>query len=77
MAETLLDMGIATGLILLALLGWLWIQQLARGFATRHPEFGPAKEEGGGCGTGCSCSSGQCTAKPKIAFDTNHQELDT
>jgi len=75
-ADTLFDMGIASGLILLALLGWVGIQWLARGFAARHPEFGPAKEEGAGCGAGCSCSSGHCPAKHEIAFDTNHQELD-
>ena len=76
MADALLNMGIAMGLILLALLGWIGVQKLAREFAIRHPEFGPAKEEGGGCGRGCSCSGGHCSAKRKIQFDTHHQELD-
>lgn len=81
----LLNMGLAGGLILFALLGWVRIQQLARDFAARHPEFGPAKEEGGGCGSG-SCaggchgdhagSAGQCLSKPNIMLDTNLQELD-
>jgi hypothetical protein len=64
------DYLIAMGLILLALLGWIKVQQLARNFAARHPEFGPAKEEGGGCSSGCSCSSGQCSAKREITLDT-------
>ena len=69
MAETLLNMGIAAGLILLALLGWIAVQQAARHYAARHPEFGPAKEEGGGCGGGCSCSAGgQCSNKRKDLF---------
>ena len=44
------------GLILLLLLGWIVVQQMARLFARRHPEFG-AYRDGGGCGSGnCSCS---------------------
>lgn len=76
MVDALLNMGIAMGLILLALLGWVGVQQFARNFAARHPEFGPAKEEGGGCGSGCSCSGGQCSTKRKPIFDKHHQELD-
>jgi hypothetical protein len=65
-AEALLNMGVAAGLILLMLLGWIAVQHAARSYAARHPEFGPAKEEGGGCGSGCSCSAGgQCTNKQK------------
>ena len=76
MSDYLLDMGLATGLILLALLGWVGVQQWARDYAARHPEFGSAKEEGGGCGSGCACSSGQCSAQPEITLDTHPQELD-
>ena len=36
-------------LILGLLLGWIGVQQLARRFAHLHPEFGPAREEGGSC----------------------------
>ena len=46
---------LAMGLILLMLLGWITVQQLARIYARRHPEFGPAREEGGGCGSSCGC----------------------
>ena len=30
--------------------GWVVVQFLARAFAIRHPEFGPPREEGAGCG---------------------------
>ena len=53
MADYLIAMAGVLGL----LLGWVWVQQLARNFARRHPEFGPAREEGGGCGSSCSCSA--------------------
>lgn len=50
-------------LILLMLLGWICVQQLARLYARRHPEFGPAREEGGGCGSSCGCHGGKCENK--------------
>ena len=59
----MLDMLIAAGVILLVLLGWIRVQQGARDFAARHPEFGPAREEGKGCGAGCHCNGGQCTRR--------------
>ena len=61
----MLDMLIATGVILLVLLGWIRVQQGSRDFAERHPEFGPAREEGKGCGSGCNCAGGQCTRQDK------------
>jgi len=36
--------------------GWIGVQHLARRFAARHPEFGPAREEGGSCGISCGCA---------------------
>jgi hypothetical protein len=52
---------LAIGLILFLLTGWIAVQQIYRLFALRHPEFGPVREEGGGCGGGCSCSNrGSC-----------------
>lgn len=46
------------------LAGWLTVQHLARGYARRHPEFGPAREEGAGCGSSCLCSArGSCSRK--------------
>jgi len=51
---------IAMLLILLLLSGWILVQYLARAYAARHPEFGPAKEEGSGCGKSCLCNGGSC-----------------
>ena len=64
----MLDMLIAAGVILLVLLGWIRVQQGARDFAERHPEFGPAREEGSGCGTGCHCAGGECTRRNKCSY---------
>ena len=36
--------------------GWLGVQHLARVFARRHPEFGPVRDDAGGCGSCCGCS---------------------
>ena len=50
---------IAGGVIFAVLLGWIAVQYLARGFARRHPEWGPYRERGGcGAGGACSCSNG-------------------
>lgn len=44
---------------------WVLVQQAARRFAAAHPEFGPAREEGGGCGTSCGCSGkSACQRRP-------------
>jgi hypothetical protein len=59
----MLDMLIAAGVILLILLGWIRVQQGARDFAERHPELGPAREEGSGCGSCCNCAGGRCTRR--------------
>jgi hypothetical protein len=65
---------IAILIIFLALTGWVWVQYAARAFAARHPELGPAREEGSGCGgllctsrNGKSCafrSAGICEREP-------------
>ncbi|MFP4243655.1 MAG: hypothetical protein ACLFRJ_01060 [Ectothiorhodospira sp.] len=46
--------------------GWYLVQEAARRFARRHPELGPAREEGGGCAGGCGgCGlSGSCASRP-------------
>jgi len=56
----MLDYLQASALILLVLTGWILVQQASRRFAQRHPQFGPAKEEGSGCGKSCLCKGGQC-----------------
>lgn len=69
----MVDFIIAITFILIALSGWIFVQYLARKFATRHPEFGPPKEEGGGCGKSCMCSNGNCKnrQKPAQSHQTN------
>ena len=47
----------AMAVILLLMLGWVLVQQMARLFARRHPEFGAYREDGS-CGSGnCSCGN--------------------
>ena len=53
----MLDYLIACGVIMAMLVGWIAVQQMARGFARRHPEFGPYQEKRG-CGGHCSCGDG-------------------
>lgn len=61
-------------LIILSLFSvWVLVQHLARRFAARHPEFGPAREEGGECGISCGCSRRQrrdCTGEKPFLGDT-------
>lgn len=48
---------LSIGIIFAAFVFWVIIQESARRFARRHPEFGPAREEGGECGISCSCTN--------------------
>ncbi len=48
---------LAIGLILLLMLGGLWVERAYRLFARRHPDLGPFRQEGGGCG-GCGGGCG-------------------
>lgn len=60
--------------VLLLLSGWLFVQYLARRYAARHPEFGPAREEGSGCGKSCMCTGGSCdnrAQRSSAASDNN------
>ncbi|TNF95089.1 MAG: chemotaxis protein [Gammaproteobacteria bacterium] len=62
---------IAMVLIFILLLGWLVVQAMARNFARKHPEFGPAREEGQGCGTSCLCSDkSSCQNRKKTLLET-------
>ncbi len=47
---------IAVAVIFAVFAGWVGVQHVARAFALRHPEFGPPREEGEGCGKSCGCS---------------------
>ena len=51
---------VAMTVIFILMLGWIWVQQLARSYAQKHPELGAAKEEGLGCGKSCGCKGGGC-----------------
>ncbi len=70
------DFFIATVLIFATLMGWIWVQQLARHFAERYPQFGPAREEGSGCGSSCMCTDGSCPKK-RIAISAHSTEQST
>jgi len=54
---------LAIGVILIVLLGWVAVQQVARLFAARHPEFGSYREKVGCCGNHGSqnCSGDSCS----------------
>jgi hypothetical protein len=53
---------LAVGIILIIMLGWVAVQQMARLFAARHPEFGPYTEKTGCCGgRGRDCGGKSCS----------------
>jgi len=54
------DYLIAMVLMPLLVFGWLLVQGVARRFARDHPEFGPSREDGAGCGKSCGCHGGGC-----------------
>ncbi len=56
----MLNFIIAMLIIFVLMASWILIQQAARKYAARHPELGPAKEEGLGCGKKCGCGAGAC-----------------
>ena len=56
MGQYLIAMMLVPGLLLV----WIIIQQLARRSAKLRPELGDYREEGGGCGKSCGCSTGNC-----------------
>lgn len=59
------------------LLLWFMVQKYSRKFASQHPEFGPAREEGGGCGGGgkCNCGSIKNCTNPKIKHKILKKQL--
>ncbi|MBU0500704.1 MAG: chemotaxis protein [Gammaproteobacteria bacterium] len=54
------DYLIAMTVIPLLLVGWQFVQWASHRFAKTHPEFGPPRKEGGGCGSSCGCHGGKC-----------------
>ncbi len=63
---------LASAIIFLLLAGWVGVQHLARALAARHPELGPAREEGAGCGFFCLCKDP--AACPKRALKKERAE---
>lgn len=57
----MLNFLIAFIIIFSLLIAWVLVQQAARKFAANHPELGPVKEEGLGCGKTCGCKIGSCS----------------
>jgi len=54
---------IAVGAILLMLVAWVAVQQVTHWYSQRHPEFGPHREEGAGCGGNCRCKGGSSCSR--------------
>ena len=52
---------------------WVLVQHVARVFAARHPELGPAREEGGACGTSCGCANRSQCRQRNDHFDTTEE----
>ena len=70
----IVKMIIAVAAIFSLLIGWLVVQHLARLFAHRHPELGPAREEGQGCGSSCGChDKGACKKRDAFKDQMNTQ----
>jgi hypothetical protein len=48
-------------IVLMLMVTWIAVRNLARRYAERHPEFGSLREEGEGCGCGNKrCGEDQC-----------------
>jgi hypothetical protein len=52
---------LASAVIFLVMVAWLYVQDLYRRFARYHPELGPFRSEGS-CDGSCSCRQGSCPA---------------
>jgi len=61
-------------IVIFFLLGlWLVVMTTSRHFSERHPEYGPYREEGKGCGSSCSCT-GECEFRKSNRRQSNiHQ----
>ncbi|MCB1785356.1 MAG: hypothetical protein H6953_09925 [Chromatiaceae bacterium] len=53
----------ASAVIFAVLVGWLYVQDLYRRFAARHPQWGPFRSEAT-CQGSCGCHQGGCHNDP-------------
>ncbi len=66
---------IAILIIFGTLVGWIGVQHLARTFAARHPEFGPVREDGEGCGgLFCLCKDNLACPRRKMTGPEKSRE---
>ena len=49
----MVDYLLASAVIFGVLVGWLYVDELYRRYARRHPERGPFRSSSGGCGGSC------------------------
>jgi len=57
---------LASAIIFITLVGWLYVEEIYRRFSKRNPELGPFREGGNGCHSGCcSCNNGRCSTSHK------------
>lgn len=65
---------ISTIVVLIVLMaGWIEVQRAARRFAEQHPEAGPLRLIGGGCGGQCGGCADSCeTAEPSPSEGRAH-----
>jgi len=52
---------LASAVIFVVMVAWLYVQDLYRRFARHHPELGPFRSEGS-CEGSCSCRKDSCPA---------------
>lgn len=61
---------LASAVIFVVMVAWLYVQDLYRRFARHHPELGPYRSEGS-CDGSCSCRQGSCPTP-----DTTGREIE-
>lgn len=60
----------AIGMIVVLLGGMILVERFYKHFAARHPELGPYRKEGGGCGT-CGGGGESCHGECEAQSETN------
>jgi hypothetical protein len=73
----LINILIAFLIIFGVLAAWIGVQYMSRAYAARHPEFGPAREDGEGCGGFfCLCKDRPDCSRKQLTR-TNTEPVDT